>query len=242
MTSSNITTSILIVAFIAVGLLATGKMPLIGGEKGNGNVTTSNRKVTNFHGVQVGSGIDLVLTQGNAESCKVITDENLQSKVTVEVKNGTLEIYVDGNIRNTKELKVEVMFKNLDEISASGGSDITANGQIQFDQLELMSSGGSDIDLQVTGTNLEIAASGGSDVVLCGDVKNCEVAISGGSDFKAQKLTINNCEIAASGGSDSYIYVKDAITVAASGGSDVHLSGNPAITKTLSSSSDLIRE
>jgi hypothetical protein len=235
-------TTLMIIGFLALGLLATGNMPFVGGEKGNGNVTTSDRTVADFHGISVSSGIDLVLTQGSTETCVVSTDENLQEKIITKVKNGVLEIYVNGSLRTTGNLSVAVTFKQLDELSASGGSDIEAKGQIQFTNLEMNSSGGSDIELQIAGTDLEMSASGGSDVLLSGEVKNCEVSISGGSDLKAKKLTMNSCDITVSGGSDAYVYVKDAITLAASGASDVHLSGDPKVSKSLGSSSDLIRD
>src|SRR5688500_16539523 len=51
------------------------------------------RDVSGFHGVEVGSGIDLYLTQSGTEAVAIsASDAGLRKRITTEVVNGILKI------------------------------------------------------------------------------------------------------------------------------------------------------
>ena len=51
------------------------------------------RNVSGFHGVEVGSGIDLYLTQGATEAVAIsASDAELRKRITTDVVNGILKI------------------------------------------------------------------------------------------------------------------------------------------------------
>src|SRR5882762_5450298 len=54
------------------------------------------RNVTGFHGVEVGGGIDLYISQGNDETVAVsATETSYRDRIRTEVKNGILKIWYD---------------------------------------------------------------------------------------------------------------------------------------------------
>jgi hypothetical protein len=206
---------------------------------GDGNVTKESRKVSDFQSVSVSSGIDLYLTQGNTVSLEVETDKNIHEYIITEVEEGVLKIYVDGSIRSAKEMNVYLTFQELDAISASGGSDVEANGTINLDRLTIGCSGGSDLNMDLKVDELKLSTSGGSDANITGEVRVLFAKSSGGSDLDAMELKTAECTLETSGGSDARVYVTDKLKVQASGGSDVYYKGNALIDASMSGSSDI---
>lgn len=203
---------------------------------------SKNISLTNFNQVSVASGIDLYLTQSNSENIKVSTHKDLLENVVVE-KNGTsINIKYKNNqgwgrMFKGQSIKVYMNYKNLNSITASGGSDVFGENTIKTPKLAIRASGGSDISLDILADDLEVEVSGGSDAKLKGKVKNMIIQTSGGSDVDAYGLISDYAKVTASGGSDANVYVNKGLEASASGGSDVNYKGNANLNKTSSSKS-----
>jgi len=160
------------------------------------------------------------------------------------VENGVLKIYMNHDWHNwswhNAKLKAYVSISNLDNLHASGGSDVYLQGTIKTDKLDIELSGGSDLKGAVTGKELDIEQSGGSDVNISGSVSNLTIHASGGSDFHGFDLVTDVCSISASGGSDSHVTVNKELTANASGGSDIYYKGTGVIKELRSSGSSSI--
>src|ERR1700733_440174 len=171
------------------------------------------RDVKGFHAIRVSGGIDLYLTQGNDEAVAIsAADADVRQRMRTEVEDGVLKIYMENKGMHWSwhdmKLKAYVSFKNLQELVASGGSDVYPQSKLKVDKLDLRLSGGSDLkDASVDIRELYIDQSGGSDVHISGQVQNLKVEASGGSDLHGYDLTTDNCNISASGGSDAHITV-----------------------------------
>jgi hypothetical protein len=203
--------------------------------------------LSNFQEVSVASGIDLYLSQGNAESVKVVAHESLINNVIVEKAGGLLKIRYKDNISwdriiKGQSIKVYVTCKTLTAINASGGSDVLGQNTLKNNTLSITASGGSDIELSIASQNLEVRASGGSDVDLKGKAANLNVSVSGGSDINALELLVDYAKVRASGGSDANINVSKGLEADASGGSDVNYRGNASVNKTSSSKSGDVKK
>ena len=77
------------------------------GARGNGNVTTTDRTVSeSFDAIEVHQGLDVFITQNDTESISVQADENLQDIIMTEVKDGVLHIYSEDNIGYAESKKI----------------------------------------------------------------------------------------------------------------------------------------
>jgi len=205
------------------------------------------RNVSGYHAISISGGIDLYLSQGS-ESVAVSASETKQrDRIKTEVKDGVLRIWYEHNSDmhidiGNKKLKAYVSFKNLDKLTASGGSDIDVDGAIKVNTLSLSISGGSDFKGSVQVSDLKVDANGGSDASISGIVKNLKIEASGGSDFKCYELKADVCDLNASGGSDIYITVNKELTADATGGSDVYYKGNATVRELKSSGSGSIKK
>lgn len=203
------------------------------------------RTVSGFHAVNVSGGIDLYLTQSNAEAVAVSASKTeYRDKIKTTVENGVLKIWYnnDRNIKidwGNKKMKAYVSVKNIDGLEGSGGSDIEIDGTLKASKLILHISGGSDFEGRVDVDNLNIDQSGGSDINISGRAINLVIDASGGSDFSGYDLASDNCRVEASGGSDVTITVNKELNATASGGSDVHYKGNASIKNVKSSGSSI---
>lgn len=207
----------------------------------------SRNGLKNFHAVQVSHGIDLYLTQSSEEAVAVsaVSDE-YRDKIITEVVDGVLKIYYEknnswnwGSNSGNKKLKAYVSVKNLDKLSASGGSDVAFESVIRSNKLSISISGGSDLKGEIACDDLSLSASGGSDADLKGRASKASITASGGSDVNGYDLITDMCRVVSSGGSDVSITANKQMDATASGGSDIHYKGNATATTSKSGSSDI---
>jgi hypothetical protein len=203
------------------------------------------RQVSGYHAIHVSSGIDLYLSQGDEAVAVSASSREYRDRIKTVVEDGELKIYLEpqnwrGDWGNRK-LKAYVSVRTLDKLTASGGSDVYPQTNIQSDHLDLRLSGGSDLrGLKLTAHTLNLVQTGGSDASLSGEVGEVRISASGGSDFHGYELVTDNCEIRASGGSDMEITVNKSLSADASGGSDIYYRGNASVQSFHSSGSSSI--
>ena len=228
-------------------LMLAGVLAFAQGTKVINDKNAVRRSVQGYHGIVISSGIDLYLNQGGEEAVAVSSsDPEVRDKIITEVENGILHIYIDNKgfgfhwNWGDKHMKAYVSCKVLDELRASGGSDVYIDGAIQSARLAIHLSGGSDLHGKATVSDLTVEQSGGSDSYIGGSATRLHVHASGGSDFHGYDLTTDNCQVDASGGSDIYVTVNKELDAETSGGSDVHYKGNGVIRESHSSGSSSI--
>jgi hypothetical protein len=225
---------------VAVSLLSFGQDKVVM------DANAQPRSAKGFHAIRISHGIDLYLTQGADEAVAVsASSPDYRNRIMTEVENGVLIIQMEKengffwNSGNHK-LKAYVSFKTLEQLTASGGSDVFFESEISIAKLDIDLSGGSDLKGRVRITDLSLNQSGGSDVNISGTVSNLKVSASGGSDLKGYDLTADICNLHASGGSDTQITVNKELNINASGGSDVYYKGTGVIRELRTSGSSSV--
>lgn len=209
--------------------------------KGNEKVVKQERKISDFHAIDVTGGIDIILTQGNEVSLTVEADENLHPIIITRVDDGVLKIFPEKSIRDAEELTIHLTFKDIDAISATGGCDISSNGHLKLSKLSTKLTGGSDLDLDLTVNELVCTHTGGCDASFNGVGQRGVFTVTGGSDVEALNLKLEDCTIVATGGSDVKVNVTSTLTINASGSSDITYTGSPKkVTKTATGGSDIM--
>jgi hypothetical protein len=160
-------------------------------------------------------------------------DRDLEHIIT-EVRNGRLRMRVDRNDKGWNwgegwddDYNVVIVMPALTEIEASGGTEVIVSGTVTGDELEIVASGGSDIELDVAVDRLDITSSGGADIEISGSANFAMAQSSGGSDLDARQLDVKEAELRASGGADLAMSVSESIDARASGASDIDYYGDP---------------
>ncbi len=208
----------------------------------------SIRKVENFSGVSVGSGINVYLSQGKEQGVAVSAgEEKYTAKIKTEVRNGVLKIYLENGFWNgwswgNKKVKAYVTVTELNSLELSGGSVGKIADPINVNKLKMELSGGSIAEGKFTGSSLDIDLSGGSIAKLDGTFDAANIEASGGSIFKDFAIAVNNCNVDASGGSVVNLTINKALKADASGGSVIHYKGTGVIMSVDASGGSSIRK
>ena len=183
-----------------------------------------------FTSVKVSSGIHVFLSRAENEVLAVSASyDKYREGIKTEIINAVLHIFYDGDkIRygNNVKINVYVGYKKLEQLQASGASNILITGVLEQHNFNIQLSGASELKGQVKVTNLNIKLSGASEAQITGTVKNINIESSGASDLKAYELIAENCNVKASGASDVNITVTNDMAANASGASNVYYKGS----------------
>src|SRR5450432_1777002 len=157
---------------IIAGLLMMAAVFSAGAQKTIVNdANAEKRNIPGFTGISVSGGIDIYITQGNEDGIAVSASETkYRDRIKTEVKNGLLTIWYDSRGMNwgmgNKKLRAYISFKDINELHASGSSDVYISGTLKAVTLDLRLSGSSDLKGTVDIGNLKVDMSGASDITI----------------------------------------------------------------------------
>ena len=198
------------------------------GVRGNGDVETQEREISDdFDEIRVSRGLDVYLTQSDDVSLKVQADENLHDIIMTEVENNVLRIYADENISHAASRKVIVNFKDISKITATSGSDVYSTGVITAESIELSTTSGSDMEVEIEVDVADCSATSGSDLRVSGTANKLYADATSGSDIKAGNLKTKVCEVRATSGADVTVNTSEELLAKATSGGDIKYIGNP---------------
>lgn len=194
------------------------------------------RTVSSFHGIEVGTGIELSLTQSNTEDVAVSAAKTEhRDRIITKVENGILKIHYDSKmgsvnkIKESKNLKAYVSFKTLDVLNANTGADIDIVGSIKSPTLDIKANTGALIDGEVDVTTLKVSQNTGSKINLSGRADKLTVDGDTGSKFKGEDMATSNCNVTVSTGAIVSVKAEKELQVKANTGGVVRYKGNASI-------------
>ena len=194
------------------------------------------RNVSDFHGIDVATGIKLILTNGSTEDVAVSASKiEYRDKIITEVKNGILKIYYETklgaiNRRNeSKDLKAYVSYKSLDKLDVTSGAEVEINGVLNSTSFDLQANTGGLIKGEINITTLKVNQNTGSKITLSGTVDNLEVEGDTGSKFLGEDLKTADCSAVASTGARIYITVQKELSAKANTGGNIKYKGDGSI-------------
>ena len=107
------------------------------GEKGNGNVVTDTRSVSDdFTRISASEGLMVYVTQADEFHIEVEADENIIDLIATDISNGKLRIHARENIgRATKNIYVTL--PKITVLESSSGAHLETKNTIKTNELEL---------------------------------------------------------------------------------------------------------
>lgn len=235
-------TLVRIVVTSILGILMLSCISIGPGVDGNRNVVTQDRSISNdFESIKVSQGLDLYITQSNEVDLSVEADENLHEIIMTEVENGVLKIYTTENIRRAASRRINLNITDLSSIKATSGSDVIATNTIEVDELELHTTSGADMTLDVKTQTLNCSSTSGSDIRVSGITNTLIAEATSGSDIKASNLKAEVSKVKATSGADIAVNTSKELTARATSGADIRYSGSPEKVEKSDSSSGSVR-
>lgn len=194
------------------------------------------REIGNFHGIEVGTGVELVLTEGRLPEVAVsAATAEFRDKIVTKVQDGILKIYYESklgavNKRNeSKHLKAWVSYQTLDILKANTGAEVSFSGVVKSTSLKLDANTGASVKGEVNIDDLKVSQNTGSRVSLTGKATRLSVDGDTGSKFVADEMTTTDCNVKVSTGAQVSVRAENALEVKASTGGVVKYRGNASI-------------
>jgi len=222
---------LLLLALVLPLLIAVGSCRNFMGKRvrGNGNIRTEERPVTNFKQVEVGGAAKVKVSQGDKPSVKIETDDNLLQYIEVFQEGDKVYIKEKSgfNLRPSGDINVYVMSPVYNRISASGACDIIGQTKISNpEDLSLHVSGAGDIKMEVDAPTLSAEVSGSGNIDLKGQTKNVDLELTGAGHAHCYDLLAENTKVNISGAGSAEVYASVKLDANVSGAGNVSYKGN----------------
>lgn len=203
--------------------------------KGNGD----DRDVKNFNGVAAAGPINVIVTLGNSESCRLEGDTEALASIVTEVKGNVLVIRPQTSITSWtrkyegKKITAYVTAKELASLTVSGDGNLTVNGKISTGSLATTVSGSGSIKATADVDNYNGVISGSGAINITGGADHAKVVISSSGTFAGKSFSTKTLTSTISGSGTVNIAVSESIRAVISGSGSVNYSGNPSVDKTV---------
>ncbi len=216
-------TKFIVAALMALLFSSCGHSINLGnGIKGSGNITTETRSANeDFKKIEVSHGIKVIVEQSDNKSISVEADDNLQQHISTKIENGVLTIKSDENYNATETPLVKVKMPVTNGLSTSSGSEITSSGTLISENMDVNSSSGSQININVEADAIKIESTSGSSIEVGGKALKVETSSSSGSTIDAKNLMANEVFSQTTSGSSTDVYPIVKLEAKASSGSAI---------------------
>ena len=194
------------------------------------------RNVSDFHGIEVATGIKLYLSEGSTEEVAVSASKTeFRDKIVTKVENGILKIHYETHLGSvnkryeSKDLKAYVSYKMLDQLNVNTGAELEISGVLKSASLSLKANTGGLVKGEVSITDLKVSQNTGSKITLSGKAEKMDIDGDTGSKFMGEDLSTVSCDIKVSTGAQVWIKAEKELQVKASTGGIVKYKGEASI-------------
>jgi hypothetical protein len=205
-----------------------------------------------FDKVIINPHIQVIFQEGDTESVLIEDIDVPMNKLTVEVKNKTLEIYLEGARVFTKSkanknddwerkssiykgtiVKMVVTYKKVNEFSLRGEEKMVFESPIHTEELELKIYGESEILInELVVDDLQVAMYGENELeILKGTTQKQKFSIYGESEINTLGLENQETKVVVFGEADFKLNIVDRLKVTSYGEAKVNYQGNPTVRK-----------
>jgi len=188
-----------------------------------GDIVQQEFTVSSFDKILVNRDIELIIKQG-PQSVIIETGSNLLNDISVEVVDNQLVLYDNNSCNYVRDFGITKAFvtaPNLTELRCSTQFEISSDGILNFDDLDLISEDFSmsdsfpvgDFRLELDVENLKIISNNISFFYLSGTVSNLNINFASGSGrFEGENLIAENVSVFHRGTNDMLINPQLSLT------------------------------
>jgi len=197
--------------------------------RGNGEIRTEERSVSNFKNVDVSGAAKVYVSQGDRPSVKIEGDDNLLQYIEVNQEGDKISVRERPgfNLMPTGDLHIYVTAPVFSRIAASGACDIIGKNKISNpEDLSLHVSGAGDIRMEIDAPTLSAKVSGSGSIDLKGQTKDVDLDLTGAGHAHCYDLLAENTKVDISGAGSAEVYASVKLDAQVSGAGDVRYKGN----------------
>lgn len=198
-----------------------------------GEVVEESRSATYFETVNMYDNVNLVIEQGTDFTIRIKGGENLLSAITTDISDSVLNIHNTMKcnwVRNYEnEITVYITSPSLKSIRYESSGDLSTQGLLTIDELEINAWGGSgSINLEVECNILNLGLHYGTvDFNVTGRAVTTTIYANSFGPFYCEQLNSNIVFIRNSGTNDCYIHANHILGAEITSVGNIYYSGTP---------------
>ncbi|MCF6239999.1 MAG: DUF2807 domain-containing protein [Bacteroidales bacterium] len=196
--------------------------------------------LSNFTKVGIAVPADVIVTQSSNQSVRIETIQSNLDKIEVAVKDKKLIIKsIRNNTHFSGKIKIYISMNKINELSLAGSGNITTQGKVTTDDLDLSVAGSGNISSKnLTAESVKVSIAGSGKINLSGDgiANSLKASIAGSGDVHAKDFKAQSVKTSISGSADCYVSAVEELKVSLSGSGNVYYLGNPLIDAHISGS------
>ncbi|MCC8174626.1 MAG: DUF2807 domain-containing protein [Odoribacter sp.] len=201
--------------------------------KGSGHLTTQERIVSPFTGIQVTQGIEVIISKSGVNTVTIEADDNLINHIITEVKNKNLSINLESNINvnSYKKMTVKIGMPSLDKVKATTAASVHSEDTWNGSKLDLSATTAARISLNIDYFQVNIQMTTSSETTLTGKAVKTNITESTASNLKGNNFYTSETDISLATGSEATLNVADNIGYRLSTGSNLKYIGSPQVNR-----------
>lgn len=196
---------------------------------GNGKVRSEQREIKHFNKIKAEGVFNIILSQGDKESVKVETDENIQPLIFTSVENEVLKITLKDStsIDKMKKITIYISFTDLSKLNSTGVGSLKCATKLNLKEFELDCKGVGATELNINADKLTINSEIVGALVLAGTVHEVIINNKGLGAISAFDLKAENLSLHSEGVGAAEVYASNDLSVDVRGLGSVKYKGNP---------------
>lgn len=215
---------------------------VFGGEtiRGNGNILTETRPLSDFARIQLDGSYEAEIVNSEETSILVETDSNILAALETSVENGTLRVrgrdQVNLRPSNGKRIRLVISSPTVNYVEIAGSAKVTAEKISATGTVGFKINGSGDIRADVEAKRLEIAVSGSGKTNISGKSESTDIQISGSGEIDTREHETAHGKVRISGSGKIWIHATETLDASISGSGEIWYLGNPEISTSQSGS------
>jgi hypothetical protein len=207
---------------------------------GSGVRSSVTRAAAAFDRVDVGGEYDVVIHVGAAPSVVLEGDDNLLPLIRTEVRDGTLHIDSDEDLRSREPIRIAIGVAALNGVHSGGSSDVAVR-DVRSEGFDASVSGSSELTADGDFGDLSASISGSGEITMSGTADGIDGRVSGSGGLDLLEVRARSARVDLSGSGGATVQVSDRLDAKISGSGDVRYRGQPAVAADVSGSGDVER-
>ncbi len=202
---------------------------------GSGTIVTEARDVTEFERITLAGEGRVIVSEAEAASLTIETDDNLLVHIKTTVRNRALEIATESgvDIDPTESVIYRVATPEVTGLTLTGAGRFEL-GECESEVFSVALSGAGDIEVEhLAADELDVEISGAGGVQLGGAVRSQRVSIPGAGTYDGRKLQSEQATVTTSGTGSATVWVTDELNATITGVGSIDYYGSPRLTESI---------
>ena len=196
-------------------------------ERGSRNIVNRSVITNGFNKIILEGSGNVFVKQGDSESVRIETDDNLQQFIKTNIGDSILEFTSEGSICPTK-LNFYVTIKSIKGFRIDGSGDLKTETPINASNIIFTIQGSGNIKCRnLTADNAKAEIIGSGDIEIAGSANQVFAEVDGSGNIDCSGLESQNAKIEIAGSGDCIVIARDELYVNIAGSGNVYYIGNP---------------